>query len=91
MPADIIFITSDQSVVFGADVKLNCWSKGVPAPDVAWMRNGELLVKGERTVTLEIDNVTWQDEDEYTCEASNSGGHDTASTNISVVGECLEL
>lgn len=91
MPADILFITSEQSVVFGADVKLNCWSKGVPAPDVAWMRNEKVLVKGERTVILKLDNVTWQDEDVYTCIANNSGGSDSGETKVNVVGGCLKL
>lgn len=91
VPADILFITSEQSVVFGADVKLNCWSKGVPAPDVAWMRNEKVLVKGERTVILKLDNVTWQDEDVYTCIANNSGGSDSGETKVNVVGGCLKL
>lgn len=86
MPADILLITSEQSVVLGADVKLDCWSKGVPTPDVAWMRNGTVLVKGERTAILKLDNVTWQDEDVYTCVANNSGGSDTGETNVDVVG-----
>lgn len=91
VPADILFITSEQSVVFGADVKLNCWSKGVPAPDVAWMRNEKVLVKGERTVILKLDNVTWQDEDVYTCIANNSGRSDSGETKVNVVGGCLKL
>lgn len=89
MPADIIFITSEQSVVYGAEVKLECWSKGVPAPDVSWMRNGKVLAKGERTVILKLDNVTWQQEDVYTCIANNSGGSDSGETKVNVVGECL--
>ena len=91
MPADIIFITSEQSVVFGADVKLDCWSKGVPGPDVAWIRNQKVLVKGERTVILELHNVTWQDEGVYMCEANNSGGNDNTRTKVNVVGECFKL
>lgn len=91
MPADVIFITSEQSVVFGADVKLDCWSKGVPAPHVTWMRNGKVLVKGERTVILELDNVTWHDEGVYICLANNSGGSDNKRTKINVVGECFKL
>lgn len=87
VPADILFITSEQSVVFGADVKLNCWSKGVPTPDVKWMRNGKVLVKGERTAILELYHVTWQDGDVYTCIANNSEGKDSAETNVSVVGQ----
>lgn len=73
-------------MVFGADVKLNCWSKGVPAPYVTWMRNGKVLVKGERTAILELYSVTWQDGDVYTCIANNSGGSDSAETKVSVVG-----
>ena len=88
VPANIIFITSEQSVVFGADVILNCWSKGVPAPDIAWMRNGKVLIKGERTVILKLDNITWQHEDVYTCIANNSGGSDSGDTKVNVVGEC---
>lgn len=91
MPANVIFVTSEQSVVFGADVKLDCWSKGVPAPDVAWMRNGKVLVKGERTVILELKNVTWQNEDVYICIANNSGGRDNGRTKVNVVGECFKL
>lgn len=91
MPADIIFITSEQSVVYGAEVKLECWSKGVPAPDVSWMRNGKVLAKGERTVILKLGNVTWQQEDVYTCIANNSGGSNSGETKVNVVGECLRL
>ena len=91
MPADIIFITSEQSVVYGAEVKLDCWTKGVPAPDVSWMRNGKVLVKSERSVILKLDNVTWQVENVYTCIANNSGGSDSRETKVNVVGECLRL
>ncbi|KAL9985410.1 hypothetical protein ACROYT_G007815 [Oculina patagonica] len=87
VPADILLITSNQSVVIGADIQLNCWSKGVPTPDVTWMRNGKVLVMGERTAILKLDNISWQDKDVYTCIANNSHGSDRGETKIDVV-EC---
>ena len=58
---------------------------------MAWMRNGKVLVKGERTVILKLDNVTWQDEGVYNCIANNSGGIDNGRTKVNVVGECFKL
>ena len=91
MPADILYITSEQSVVLGADIILNCWSKGVPAPDVTWTRNEEVLETGERTAMLKLDNVTRQDEGLYSCRANNSQGSDNGDTKVNVVGEDLKL
>ena len=82
-----MFISESQSVPIGADVKLNCWSKGVPAADVTWIRNGKVLVKGSRTAALELKNVSQLDEGVYTCQANNSQNDtDVATANVDVAG-----
>ena len=86
MPANILSISSTQSVVIGAEVKLNCFSKGVPAADVVWTRKGKVLVKGSRNAVLQLTKVTQQDDGMYTCTANNSLNRDIAKTEIDVDG-----
>jgi len=54
-----------------------------------WRRvNGEITsdrAKGVNTSTLTISPVTEQDEDEYYCVASNSGGRFTDISNLAVI------
>lgn len=91
VPASIQFITADQSVVMDFSVKLRCSSVGVPAPDVIWIRNGTVLLKGRYSAILELKYVKKDHEGVYRCAVNNSQANDSAEVKVKVVGRCLNF
>ncbi|XP_078674790.1 neural cell adhesion molecule 1-like isoform X3 [Branchiostoma floridae x Branchiostoma belcheri] len=67
-----------QTATVGQAASLVCQAAGEPVPEVNWYRNGDFIANGGRfqknpdTNTLQIANVTLDDEDTYTCEASQT-------------------
>ena len=61
----------------GGTANLTCKiSKGLPKPQLSWLKDGERMDKDAKT-TLILTNVTDEDEGEYTCIAQNDGGNFT--------------
>ncbi|XP_035685939.1 neural cell adhesion molecule 2-like isoform X2 [Branchiostoma floridae] len=65
-----------QTATVAQTANLVCQAAGEPVPEVNWYRNGVFIANGGRfqkdpdTNSLQIVNVTLEDEDTYTCEAS---------------------
>ncbi|CAH1262503.1 NCAM2 [Branchiostoma lanceolatum] len=67
-----------QTATVGEVANLVCQAAGEPVPEINWYRNGDFIANGGRfqkdpdTNSLQIANVTLDDEDTYTCEASQT-------------------
>ncbi len=78
----ITFIPDPATV--GNQVEIRCDSEGVPEPSFIIMRNGK-NVSTEKTYTISL--VKQSDEGPYACIAVNILGNDSATDNLTVIGE----
>nr|XP_020665436.1 peroxidasin homolog [Pogona vitticeps] len=91
-PSKPSFVIPPQNteVLVGESVTLECGVSGHPPPRVAWMlSSGSPLPRDSRfTITssggLYIQNVTFTDQGQYSCNASNSEGSIQATANVIV-------
>nr|XP_034977944.1 neurofascin isoform X16 [Zootoca vivipara] len=79
--------SSNQMVLRGEDLLLECIASGVPTPDIVWHKKGGDLPAGRTKLenfnkALHIANVSEEDSGEYFCLASNKVG--TSRHTISV-------
>lgn len=76
LPADwqgephIVISPKSQAVRRGTKFTLHCAAFGIPAPQYQWYRNG-LLVKDNKSDTLQIDCATAENGGSYLCSVSN--------------------
>ncbi|KAG8038190.1 hypothetical protein G9C98_006515 [Cotesia typhae] len=89
---------TDHSVPVGGTIALQVEVKGVPPPDVTWMRadkKGSIAVPKARTFadsgvyTLIVPDATEYETGTYVCRASNSYGHVDTTATIEVVSGSL--
>lgn len=81
---------TDAISLAGSSVEFQCRVGGDPLPDVLWRRTagagnmplGRVHILEDRSLRLE--NVTPEDEGEYSCEADNAVGTVTASATLTV-------
>uniref|UniRef100_A0A4W3J5W6 Peroxidasin homolog n=1 Tax=Callorhinchus milii TaxID=7868 RepID=A0A4W3J5W6_CALMI len=91
-PAKPIFVIQPQNteVLVGESVTLECGVSGHPQPRIIWTKgNGNLLPDDPRyTITpsggLYMQNVTFEDQGQYNCNASNTEGSIQAVAHIIV-------
>lgn len=80
----------------GDSVTLQCHVEALPAPSVAWEKDGHVLATTadiqidyrDDRATLKLRRVYPEDEGEYTCVASNNIGKAFSSACVIVDGEC---
>ncbi len=82
--------------VQGSTLTLDCNAMGQPAPSVSWFRGAAQIQQDSRiTVTqsgqLVFSPVFSSDADTYRCVVSNSVGTASAETQLTVLGEYMEL
>lgn len=83
----------NTEVLIGESVTLECGVSGHPHPHISWtLGTGSPLPQDPRfTITssggLFIQNVTFSDQGQYNCNASNSEGSIQATARIIVQGE----
>lgn len=76
-------------------VRFLCEARGVPAPDIAWFKDGAPLPPSpEVTYTrggrqLQLGRARGSDAGVYTCQASNAVGITEKATRLEVYGEWL--
>lgn len=91
------FVIQPQNteVLVGQSVTLECGVSGHPPPHVIWtLGTGSPLPSDSHVAItssggLYIQNVTFLDQGQYNCNASNSEGSIQATANIIVQGEGL--
>lgn len=75
----------------GDSVNLTCEIiEGLPAPQLSWFKNGDLLSKDANT-TLLLTDVTDRDQGRYTCKAQNAGGYSNVSINVTVKSKFIKI
>uniref|UniRef100_A0AAY5KAI5 Ig-like domain-containing protein n=3 Tax=Esox lucius TaxID=8010 RepID=A0AAY5KAI5_ESOLU len=78
------------TVPVGATVVFHCQVWGLPLPSITWSKQGRStqtggkILVGVRNATLSIQSVRSYDEGTYTCEASNTVGHDQRKATLRV-------
>lgn len=87
------YVTRKNEVALrGKKVELYCIFGGTPLPQIVWSKNGELIRASDRITqgnygkSLIIKHVNFEDEGQYTCEASNGvGAAKSYSINLQVM------
>ena len=74
------YVTRKNHIAYrGKEVKMWCIFGGTPLPEIRWTKKGGALPQGRTNYdnygkTLVIEHVDYDDEGDYTCEASNGVG-----------------
>ena len=76
----------------GKNAKFECEVSGTPAPDVQWFKGTrelfeskkyEIYNEGDKQI-LVVHDVFGEDQDEYSCKASNNGGSRTSRAELEI-------
>lgn len=89
---DVYYIDSpvagaDDQATYDTEYKKTCSASGNPAPKIQWTRDGSSSVISERELVL--GKVTYSDEAQYTCTATNTAGSQSDSFDLTVDGPCV--
>ncbi|XP_040926337.1 hemicentin-1 isoform X2 [Betta splendens] len=78
------------STIEGTPISLPCRAGGVPAPDIAWTKSGELLYLGGPVFSLDPDSSllilspSGNETGEFVCTASNAAGYASRKVQLTV-------
>ena len=92
-----IQIGDSLNILSGSDISIDCIASGTPAPVLKWRWNGREVISRSRTkkfiiteITdgsrLSIQQLTSENEGQYECVATNTGGADRITSVITVLG-----
>ncbi|CAL4074084.1 unnamed protein product, partial [Meganyctiphanes norvegica] len=90
LPPPIISLAApNQTLPLGTEAEMPCEVRGIPEPQVQWMRSGKVIKPDERTSissthTLKITDLKVSDTDFYTCTASSKSGETIWTTALVV-------
>jgi len=89
---DVYYIDSpvagaDDQATYDTEYRKTCSASGNPSPKIQWTRAGSSTVISDTDLVL--GKVTYSDEAEYTCTATNTAGSQSDSFELSVDGPCV--
>lgn len=96
---EIVAPLHDQPGTVGGAATFECEVSGVPKPEIAWFRGSKELVdtskctlidKGAKQVLI-VSNLHAEDEDEYTCRATNALGSRSTRAQLKLSSEWAQL
>uniref|UniRef100_A0A8C8RXS5 Hemicentin 1 n=1 Tax=Pelusios castaneus TaxID=367368 RepID=A0A8C8RXS5_9SAUR len=73
-------ITTEVSTLLSSLIKLECETRGIPAPGITWYKDGRLIISSpqalyvDRGQFLQIPQAQVSDSAKYTCLVTNSAG-----------------
>ncbi|XP_067391212.1 hemicentin-1 isoform X2 [Emydura macquarii macquarii] len=73
-------ITTEVSMLLNSLIKLECETRGIPAPAITWYKDGSLIISSpqalyvDRGQFLQIPRAQVSDSAKYTCLVTNSAG-----------------
>ena len=89
VPAKLINVSRDQTVLEGSNMALFCKATGKPIPNITWTRalengsNSEVLHEGP---TWDFPNINRTDTGGYRCTAYNGFGNEASQIfNVNVI------
>ncbi|XP_036318841.1 neuroglian isoform X1 [Rhagoletis pomonella] len=89
LPPEIQEAPRKEATVDGKNVTLRCRVFGAPKPQVKWIHNHQELTGGRYNTLpsgdLEIQEVAFSDEGDYTCFATNKFGSKSANGSLTVM------
>ena len=91
-PPEIVSPLKTIAVIEEKDGKFECQINGTPRPNVTWYKGArELFNSGKHEITqignsyfLTVKSVFGEDEDTYTCRASNMGGTKSSKAELKI-------
>lgn len=96
-PIPPTFISIKETYSLHSDeIVLECRVRGSPRPNIAWIKDGEYIIPGDKyeqydhadgTCKLIITKPGEEDSGTYTCEAESGGCSDAISHNVQFVGK----
>ena len=92
-----IQIGDSLNILSGSDISIDCIASGTPPPVLKWRWNGREVISRSKTkkfiiteITdgsrLSIQQLTSENEGQYECVATNTGGADRIASVITVLG-----
>ncbi|XP_028979978.2 immunoglobulin superfamily DCC subclass member 3 isoform X2 [Esox lucius] len=90
-PAEFVLPPQSISRPVGTTAIFTCQAQGDPAPQLTWLKNGQILEAGgnvklrNNNSTLTIYGISQEDEAIYQCIAENSAGSTQASARLTVL------
>ncbi|XP_018050218.1 PREDICTED: neuroglian isoform X1 [Atta colombica] len=92
-PPERQYVTRKNEIAMrGKKVELYCIFGGTPLPQMIWSKNGQVIKPSDRIIqgnygkSLIIKHVNFEDQGQYTCEASNGVGRaQSYSINLQVM------
>ncbi|KAM6456551.1 hemicentin-1 isoform 2-T2 [Liasis olivaceus] len=73
-------ITTEVSALLNSTLKLDCETRGIPAPTITWYKDGSPIISGPQALYLEkgqflqIPRAQVSDSAKYTCQATSEAG-----------------
>ncbi|XP_043852546.1 myelin-associated glycoprotein isoform X2 [Dromiciops gliroides] len=85
-PPLIVEMNTSVEAIEGSQVSLLCGADSNPTSLLTWMRDGAVLKEAvARTLTLELEDLTPEEDGIYACLAENAHGQDNHTVGLSVM------
>ena len=84
------------TAVSNTTITVRCPVRGVPTPDVTWIKEGKQITPGGRfsissNYTLVIKEAAVDDSAEYTCSVKSVAGTDSESSTVEIISKSFTL